>query len=333
MNKSLIVAVAVIVIAIAGVGAWFAFTPRSPGTDGSGSSIQTDEAAVRQVVMDFGQALKFVPLSGPKDVAAEAIDRYYAPYLTSDVLAAWQNDPAQAVGRLVSSPWPDRIEINQVIRGNATRYAVRGDIIELTSADLAGESARRPIELTVDNVDGKWLISGAAAADSALLGRRKTFVQEGDFRIDYPIIFTAATGTEAGGGSFLGEPLVKISFPEASFESGTNFNEAYLTVSESSEGRMLSACDSFSDLTTVTTSASDRTVDGVTFSGRKTVGAAAGNRYDSEVYRTARDGTCYEIALTVHTGNAANYDPPVREFDIERAMFVLRNVMQTFRFE
>ncbi|MCR4311655.1 MAG: hypothetical protein NUV56_00055 [Candidatus Uhrbacteria bacterium] len=42
------------------------------------------------------------------------------------------------------------------------------------------------------------------------------------------------------------------------------------------------------------------TINNVTFRVAAFEGAAAGNRYESTVYRTQKDGMCYEIATTLH---------------------------------
>jgi len=74
-------------------------------------------------------------------------------------------------------------------------------------------------------------------------------------------------------------------------------------------------------------------INGVTFTGYETAGVAAGNIYDSHVYRTSYGGACYEISLVVHVGNAGNYDPPVREFDEAQAFDRLMPILRSFRFE
>lgn len=70
------------------------------------------EPEVSAVVAAFGARLKNVSLLAPD--AAEQIEAQYAGLVSDELIAAWQADPTQAPGRLTSSPWPDRIEVNAI---------------------------------------------------------------------------------------------------------------------------------------------------------------------------------------------------------------------------
>ncbi len=123
-----------------------------------------EETAARNLVERFGRALKSVSVLAPKDIAAQSIREQYAPYLAPDLLAQWIQDPSKALGRSVSSPWPDRIEIRRAVKsGNG--YAVYGDIIEITSVEQAqgGEADRRSIEADVRNADDRLYITSVSA--------------------------------------------------------------------------------------------------------------------------------------------------------------------------
>jgi hypothetical protein len=82
------------------------------------------------------------------------------PYITNELLQKWRNDPRSAPGRMLSSPWPERIEITEVERISDNEYSVKGKIIEVTSVELksGGAAASRLVELTVRKMDNKWLI-------------------------------------------------------------------------------------------------------------------------------------------------------------------------------
>jgi len=82
-------------------------------------------------------------------------------------LVNWLSDPSQALGRLTSSPWPDRIEIKSIVPMEGNKYLVKGNIIEVTSVEVVngGKAASRPIELTVENSTGKWLINEIKLGD------------------------------------------------------------------------------------------------------------------------------------------------------------------------
>jgi hypothetical protein len=122
------------------------------------------EAVVRALVEDFGARLQQVSLLAPRADAAEAIEREYGPFVTSALLTEWMNDPESALGRMTSSPWPDRIEVENVEMQNASRYSVRGYVIEVTSegggiGEVPTEAVRRPIMLVVEKVSNDWRIS------------------------------------------------------------------------------------------------------------------------------------------------------------------------------
>ena len=84
----------------------------------------------------------------------------YGSLVSPELLAAWQRDPQNAPGRLVSSPWPERIEILSNVKLAEDSYEVRGNIIEITSESQTGEgvAAKRPITLIVKKAPSGWLI-------------------------------------------------------------------------------------------------------------------------------------------------------------------------------
>lgn len=71
-------------------------------------------------------------------------------------------------------------------------------------------------------------------------------------------------------------------------------------------------------------------INGVSFATAQTSGAAAGNIYESHVYRTFLNNFCLEISGGIHSVNAANYDPPHQEFDSVKVWNDLEEVIGTF---
>lgn len=73
-------------------------------------------------------------------------------------------DTSKAPGRMVSSPWPDRIEIATLVSETADRYVIDGFVVEITSAELAsgGVADRIPVHMVVERQQGHWLITGYA---------------------------------------------------------------------------------------------------------------------------------------------------------------------------
>lgn len=120
------------------------------------------EAAVRALVEEFGRRLQMVSLLAPPDVVKEGMQEQYGELVSPDLLASWQADPENAPGRLTSSPWPDRIEIEKVEEAPGGSYQVVGYIVEVTSVEKAsgGAAARHPVTLTVAKVGDRWLITG-----------------------------------------------------------------------------------------------------------------------------------------------------------------------------
>ncbi len=70
------------------------------------------------------------------------------------------NDLSSATGRVVSSPWPDRIEITSIVR-EADRYVVVGFVVEVTSMDVVsgGAAAKNPVRIVLEKQEGRWLIT------------------------------------------------------------------------------------------------------------------------------------------------------------------------------
>jgi hypothetical protein len=69
-------------------------------------------------------------------------------------------DTSKVPGRTVSSPWPERIEIDSVQKLDSTSYTVNGKIIGMTSVEMTqgGNAGETPITLTLKKVNGTWLI-------------------------------------------------------------------------------------------------------------------------------------------------------------------------------
>ena len=116
--------------------------------------------AAEAVVSEFGSRLKNVSLLSPEETLKESIRENYGGLVTPELLSAWENDPGLAPGRVVSSPWPEKIEIYDLSIGPDT-ISVGGSVVEATSNSPAGdEKLKRPIDIKLVKADGKWLISG-----------------------------------------------------------------------------------------------------------------------------------------------------------------------------
>jgi len=130
-------------------------TPEQTTTDNIAEVVE-----VRDLVEDFGKRLQDVALLSP-DVSQE-IQAQYSDLVSPDLLKTWMSDVSNAPGRMVSSPWPDRIDISNVEKESSDTYVITGNVIEVTSLEVVngGEAARIPVRVVVQNVQGNWLISG-----------------------------------------------------------------------------------------------------------------------------------------------------------------------------
>lgn len=121
-----------------------------------------DKQAVAGVVDSFGKNLQRVSLLAPADMVNQSMQDNYSSLVSPMLLAKWQEDPQNSPGRMVSSPWPDRIEILSNEKLADGTYEVKGEIIEITSEEQTkgGVAAKRPITLALTKFDDQWLISG-----------------------------------------------------------------------------------------------------------------------------------------------------------------------------
>lgn len=136
---------------------------QSPRTD------EAEQAAVKKLVEDFGGRLQSVSLLSPKEDASRSIEDNYGNLVSPALLRGWQADPANAPGRRVSSPWPDRIEIVGLEKSSRDEYRVTGEIIEVTSAEQAsgGTAAKQSIVLVVRRSKDRWLINAVTLGEYA----------------------------------------------------------------------------------------------------------------------------------------------------------------------
>lgn len=127
------------------------------------SSRTTPESA-QTVVEEFGQRLDTVSLLGPREQVGETMRQAYGSLVAPELLTEWMNDPEHAPGRLTSSPWPDRIEVQSVEQiGEGELYYVQGEIVEVTNegggiGEAPTEALRRPVSIAVERRGGQWLI-------------------------------------------------------------------------------------------------------------------------------------------------------------------------------
>lgn len=126
-------------------------------------------AEVAALVETFGSRLQRVSLLAPEEILVQILEENYGGLVAPRLLAEWSREPARAPGRQLSSPWPERIEILALEQTAPESYRVKGEIIEVTSVELAegGIAARRPITLVVEKEEDSWLITAVTLGEYA----------------------------------------------------------------------------------------------------------------------------------------------------------------------
>lgn len=128
---------------------------------------ENEVSTVTILVEKFGRKLQTVSLLAPEDIVRESIQQNYGDYVSPTLLAEWQENVQNAPGRLVSSPWPDHIDIMDIQKLSGPGYAVVGRIIEITSVEAVngGVAAQRSIALVVEKVENRWQITALTLGD------------------------------------------------------------------------------------------------------------------------------------------------------------------------
>ncbi len=154
----------------------------------AGEVDELDETAVLELVTEFGEKLQMVSLLAPEEILRESLEENYGGLVSPALLEKWMQEPTAAPGRLVSSPWPDRIEATGVERISGEEYEVVGEILEVTSVEKesGGVAARRPITLTVIKIEGKWVINEVALGDYEETASTACDLTEYGFRFRLP---------------------------------------------------------------------------------------------------------------------------------------------------
>jgi hypothetical protein len=139
-------------------------TPAAPTTlpdtpQPAATSSAAEEAEVRNLVENFGKRLQNVSLLAPD--AAQEMQAQYAEFVSPALLEIWMKAVSKAPGRMVSSPWPDRIEITTLLKEGSDRYVITGIVVEMTSLEVVsgGATVKIPVHIVAQKVEGRWLIT------------------------------------------------------------------------------------------------------------------------------------------------------------------------------
>lgn len=124
------------------------------------NNINDIAAEIADLVSEFGSRLQEVSLLAPEDILAETMRDVYGDYVDESLLESWASAPAEAPGRLTSSPWPDRIEIEAIEEQADGSFKVTGSVIEVArlDADNTDTVATRSISLKLSDTSEGWRI-------------------------------------------------------------------------------------------------------------------------------------------------------------------------------
>jgi len=130
---------------------------------------KSDLAAETGMVEAFGGKLQMVSLQAPKDIVKKSIQDSYSEFVSPELLEKWLGDPGTAPGRLLSSPWPDRIEIQSIDNLGNNAYRIKGEIIEITSVEKVsgGAASKLPVTIVVKKIGGQLLIDAVTLSANA----------------------------------------------------------------------------------------------------------------------------------------------------------------------
>ncbi|MGC8758043.1 MAG: M56 family metallopeptidase, partial [Caldisericaceae bacterium] len=88
-----------------------------------------EKTEITSLVEDFGKTLSKVDKVAPSDIVSQNIKELYSPFLTDNLILQWTFDPSKALGRVCSSPWPDRIQILSMEKLDAYTVKVKGYVV------------------------------------------------------------------------------------------------------------------------------------------------------------------------------------------------------------
>ena len=188
--------------------------------------------------------------------------------------------------------------------------------------------------------------SGSAGANA-----KNTFTDQSDtFSFKYPKTFNVVGG-EIGftqgwrqNAETLGNLFVSVIVPR-SFMPKTNFSDATFTVGASSNPDAIANCSKPTNGETHALAPGEHgdantgkpvvvPINGTNFTKILLSDAAMSNYYDTVSYRTMKDGMCYAVEYTIHSTNAAVYDPAmgIQEFDRKKIETIMQDMVNSFTF-
>jgi hypothetical protein len=153
-----------VLLLVISVGMYFLFRPSTTSPPSA-----ADINAIYQVVGEFGARLKDVVITTSDQDVIAAVDLNLKQLITDRLYRVFVQDKIRIPGRYVSSPWPERIEIDSIQMLDSGSYTVHGSQVVMTDDTVAhgGNAGEIPITLTLKKVNGIWLIDDVTGGPKA----------------------------------------------------------------------------------------------------------------------------------------------------------------------
>ena len=296
-----------------------------------GTAERLERRQVRELVRLFGRQLQYVSPLAPAALFEEQLREHYGPYVADALLAEWLAEPGLAPGRHTSSPWPQRVEVLAVHRVEEGGFQVNGEIVYVTSVELAesrgAAAAIVPVRLRVERTGGRWQVTGFVISDAGETASRRPSLPPseprngaddraeplviGDVALppDPPPGFALADEAAALPGSVV--PPCPHGFTICYFYAGVEFEGTNL-VSAGLAARTLalprSACESATGNYPVVREIGRVKVGGLEFLVFETDEAGMSKVARDVVYRRWGGGTCIEFTSRIATANPGVYE-------------------------
>lgn len=182
-------------------------------------------------------------------------------------------------------------------------------------------------------------VATASPATTTTDGRQQFTDNAGTFSFTYPDSVTVSGGDVGFTQSWMvnatssGLVLAKAVLGK-SFQPDTNFSEATFTVGTSPDPSAVETCLTYNPSGGPAEAPTTQTINGTTYTVFHSLGAGAGNRYDTTSYRTIRNNQCYAVEYTIHSTVLENYPPErgITAFNEEAVRSVMEGIVQSFRF-
>jgi hypothetical protein len=136
--------------------------------DDGATALNCEAPEMRETAERFGERMQRVSLQAPDSIREREMRVAYESLVSDELLDSWIQDPGNAPGRKVSSPWPARLEIEEIGETDSAACRVDGDVIHVTSAeaDQGGVAQRERVSLLLRAAEGGWRIVAYRTGDS-----------------------------------------------------------------------------------------------------------------------------------------------------------------------